>query len=195
MRHFLPRTLAAALVAGVAALCLTAGAWAHAKITPPVSKTGAAELYTLIVPNEEDTATTTTVALTVPDGFGVESVLDAPGWKRDIRETGSGEDAVIHSVTWSGGSVAPGEDAVFQFLGEPSESETYSFAVTQTYSGGKVVSWSGPESSDTPAPRVEATSSLGGGGSDTLAIVAIAVGGVALAVGVLALVAGRRQLA
>ena len=59
---------------------------------------------------------------------------------------------------------------------DPTRAKTYTFDVRQTYSDGSVVDWTGPESSDTPAPTVEATSSLGGGGSSTLAIVALVVG-------------------
>jgi hypothetical protein len=59
-----------------------------------------------------------------------------------------------------------------------------------------VVDWSGPESSDTPAPVVELKSDLGGG-NDTLAIVAIALGAVALIVAIVGLFlgSGRRSLA
>ena len=112
-----------------------------------------------------------------------------------MQQTGSGEEAVIQKVTWSGGSVPTGEDSVFQFLADPTASKTYSFAVRQTYSDGKVVDWAGEESSDTPAPTIEAKGSLGGGGSSTLAIVALAVGAIGLLVGLLALVGGKRQLA
>ena len=67
----------------------------------------------------------------------------------------------------------------------------------QTYSDGSVVDWSGPESSDTPAPTVEAVSSLGGGGSSTLGIVAIVIAGIALVVAIGALVTrgGSRPVA
>ena len=58
----------------------------------------------------------------------------------------------------------------------------------QTYSDGSVVDWSGPESSETPAPTVEAVSSLGGGGSSTLGIVALVIAGIALVVAIGALV-------
>jgi hypothetical protein len=70
--------------------------------------------------------------------------------------------------------------------------------VRQTYSDGTVVDWSGPESSDTPAPTVEAKSSIGGGGgSNTLAIIALVVGALALVVAIAALVgrSGGRALA
>ena len=90
---------------------------------------------------------------------------------------------MIQKVTWTGGSVPTEEDSLFQFLASPPRSKTYTFAVRQTYSDGSVVDWSGPESSDSPAPTIEAKSSLGGGGSSTLAIVALSLGGVALVVG------------
>ena len=116
--------------------------------------------------------------------------MPAPGWKRSVQQTGSGEDTVIQKVTWTGGNVPTEEDSVFQFLATPASSKTYSFAVRQTYSNGKVVDWTGSESSDTPAPTIEAKSSLGGG-SSTLSIVALVVGGVALVLAVVALVARR----
>jgi hypothetical protein len=40
---------------------------------------------------------------------------------------------------------------------------------------------------DTPAPRIEAKSSLGGGGSSTLAIIALVVGGIGVLLGGVAL--------
>ena len=67
----------------------------------------------------------------------------------------------------------------------------------QTYSDGTVVDWAGPESSDTPAPTIEAKSSLGGGGSNTLGIVALGLAVLALVAAVAGLVgkSGRRALA
>ena len=75
---------------------------------------------------------------------------------------------MIQQVTWSGGRVPTDEDAVFRFNGSMSSSKTYTFKVRQTYSSGKVVDWSGSESSDTPAPTIEAVSDLGGSSSSTL---------------------------
>jgi hypothetical protein len=63
--------------------------------------------------------------------------------------------------------------------------------VRQTYSDGSVVDWTGPEDSDSPAPVVEAESSIGGGGSSVLAIVALVVAGVAVVVAGVGLVGGR----
>jgi hypothetical protein len=84
----------------------------------------------------------------------------------------------------------------FAFLGSADSAKTYTFGVEQTYSDGSIVNGTGPASSDNPAPTVEAKSSLGGGGSSTLAIVALVVGVVGVILGGFALVAkGGRQLA
>jgi hypothetical protein len=88
--------------------------------------------------------------------------------------------------------VATDEDAFFEFLAEADSAETYTFQVEQTYSDNSVVDWSGPESSDTPAPTVEAVDSLGGGGgsSNTLATVALVVGAIGIVLGAVALARG-----
>jgi uncharacterized protein YcnI len=190
------RAIALASVA-IAALATAASASAHAQLSPPVAKAKAGQVFSLAVPTEEEGATTTKIELTPPAGFAIDSFAPAPGWKRSVQQTGSDEEAVIQKVTWTGGNVPTGEDAVFQFLASPDSGKTYTFSVRQTYSNGKVVDWSGPESSDTPAPTIDAKSSLGGGGSSTLAIVALAVGALGLIVGIVALVAraGGRTLA
>ena len=189
--------LAAALAAATAfALVAVAGASAHARISPSPTLANQSELYSLVVPTEKEGATTTKVVLTLPQGFSVDSFVDAPGWKRQVQSTGSGEDAVIQRVTWTGGSVPTDEISHFAFLGSADSDKTYTFGVEQTYSDGSIVNWNGPESSDNPAPTIEAKSSLGGGGSSTLAIVALVVGVVGVVLAGVALVAkGGRQLA
>ena len=110
-----------------------------------------------------------------------------------LQQTGSGDNAVIQKVTWTGGRVPTGEDSLFQFLATPSASRTYTFTVRQTYSDGSIVNWSGAESSDAPAPSIEAKSSLGGGGgTSVLTIVALIVGVLGLLAGTLALLSGGR---
>jgi hypothetical protein len=101
-------------------------------------------------------------------------------------------------VTWTGGKVPTEEDALFQFLASTNAAKTYTFQVRQTYSDGSVVDWTGPESSDTPAPTVESKDSLGGGGgTSTIEIVALVLGAVGVVLGGIALLAGggRRPVA
>jgi uncharacterized protein YcnI len=185
------------LATATATLAAASSAWAHAEISPPVAKSKTTELFTLAVPTEKEGLTTTKIELTPPSGFGIDSFVSDTGWKRQLQQTGSGENTVIQKVTWTGGNVPTDEDAIFQFLASPDSSKTYTFKVRQTYSDGSVVDWAGPESSDTPAPMIEAKSSLGGGGSSTLAIIALVVGaaGVALAGLALATRGGTRPVA
>ena len=192
MKHRL--ALSASVV--LAALTITAAASAHAKVSPSVVASNDSEVFTLAVPTEKENATTTSIELTLPKGFGIDSFFPSPGWMRSVQTTGSGESAVVQKVTWTGGKVPTDEDAAFSFLASTSGSGTYTFTVRQTYSDGSIVDWSGPESSDSPAPTIKAVSTLGGGGSTTLDIVAIALAAVALILAGAGLLArGGRSLA
>jgi uncharacterized protein YcnI len=180
-------------------LVFAASAFAHAELSPSVALAKHLQLFSLAVPTEKESATTSKVEFTPPSGFAIDSFVPAPGWTRAAQATGTGENTTVQKVTWTGGKVPTEEDAFFQFLASPDVSKTYTFKVRQTYSDGTVVDWTGPESSDTPAPTVEVKSSLGGGGSgsSTLSIIALALGALALVVAAAALVArsGRRALA
>jgi uncharacterized protein YcnI len=181
------------LVALVLGLALPAAASAHAKVSPPIGLKGESQVYTLAVPTEKENAQTTEIEFTPPPGFGIDSFVPSPGWTRTVHQTGSGESAVITKVTWTGGKVPTGEDATFSFLASPSSAGTYTFGVRQTYSDGSVVDWNGAESSDTPSPTIQVTSSLAGSSGSTLAIVALIVGALGILLGGLALVAGGRR--
>jgi uncharacterized protein YcnI len=192
------KLLLAAAAALTLTLALATNAWAHAEVSPAVVKAKAGQVFTLAVPTEKENASTTEVELTVPSGFGIDSFAPSPGWKRQVQQTGSGESAVITKVTWTGGHVPTEEDAFFQFLASPDTAKNYSFAVRQMYSDGSVVDWSGPESSDTPAPVIEAKSSFGGGGTPITTWIAVILGAVALLLALVTLVGGRggrRELA
>ncbi len=185
------RTLVLALliVVGVPAVAL-----AHARVSPAVSLSGELQLYSLAVPTEKENATTDKIVLTVPDGFGIDSFVPPPaGWTQSVKSTGSGDSAVVQQVTWTGGKTPTGQDSMFQFLAQPSKPGTYTFRVQQTYSDGSIVDWTGPESSEAPAPTIEAASSLGGGGGGTsvLTVIALVVGVLGLAAGGFALLGGR----
>jgi uncharacterized protein YcnI len=190
------RTLCALATCTIAALGVASAASAHAHVNPPVVLAKAGQELALTVPNEKDTAETTAVEFTPPSGFSIDSFAPSPGWKRDVQSTGSGENTVIEKVTWEGGKVPAGEYAVFRFLGRTDASKTYTFAVRQTYSDGSVVDWNGAESSDTPAPSIDAVSSIGGKSSSTWSIVALVVAVVALLLALGSLTTmGRRAIA
>jgi uncharacterized protein YcnI len=181
----------------VAALAYAASASAHAHVSPPVVISGESQLFTVLVPTEKENATTTTIELTPPDGFSIGSLVPTPGWTYNVDQEGSGEDAVVKKVTWSGGDVPAGAAAALQFTGSADSNKTYAFGVRQTYSDGSIVDWSGPAGSDEPAPTIEAKASLGGGsGSSTVSWIAVAVAALARVVALagLATGTGRRNL-
>jgi uncharacterized protein YcnI len=189
------RVTVALVTCSAFALVAAGTASAHARISPAVSLSRELQLYSLAVPTEKEGKTTTQIVLTVPRGFSIDSFVPSPGWKRVEQSTGSGENTVIQKVTWTGGKVPTEEDSLFQFLGQPSKPGSYTFHVQQTYSDGSIVDWAGPESSDAPAPVIEAKSSLGGGGTSTLAIVALVVGALGVLLAGFALISrSGRQL-
>jgi uncharacterized protein YcnI len=182
------------IVAAAAVLALGAArAEAHAVVSPVVGKAKELQLYSLSVPTEKENATTSQIELDVPPGFAIDSFQAAPGWKRHVVAKGTGEEAVVQRVVWTGGRTPTGEDSVFAFNATPTSDKTYTFRVRQTYSDGSVVDWSGPESSDAPAPKLEALSSFDSGGSNTLGIIALVVAGISFVLAGVSL-AGHRTL-
>ena len=114
MPTLLRRRRAFAILAATAGTLTLAGpAFAHAIVSPPVAETKVLQQFTLSVPTEKEGATTTKIVLTVPDGFAVDSYEPEPGWTRTVKATGSGENAVVNTITWSGGKVPTEEDSVF----------------------------------------------------------------------------------
>jgi uncharacterized protein YcnI len=198
------RPVVAGLAVATAALVAAGAASAHARVSPPVSLAKELQLYSLAVPTEKENLTTKKIVMTVPQGFGIDSFVPAPGWTQHIQQTGSGDSAVVQKVTWTGGNVPTGEDSLFQFLAQPAKAGKYTFQVEQRYSDGSIVDWSGSESSAAPAPTIEAKSSLGGGGASLLTVVGLVLAVVALVLAGAALLArgggggeggGKRQLA
>jgi uncharacterized protein YcnI len=183
----------------IAVLALAPSAFAHAELFPRSVVSGDGQLLQLTVPNEKDNASTSEIQITIPNGFDLEHVAPVPGWTATVngRHMVNGAMGGGDSVTWKG-KLSGTELAVLPFTGVPKNNGGYAFTVRQTYSDGSVVEWSGAETSDTPAARLQATAaaSSSGGSSDSskgIAIVALVVGALGLLVGGVGLVAGRRS--
>ena len=133
--------------AGMAALLLPAALLAHAVVHPDVAPPGAYQRYVLRVPTEREVPTER-VEIRFPDAVTVVSFADVPGWELAVRTDAAGR---IVGATWTG--ILPPERFVeFPFVAvNPRDEATLTWPVTQTYAGGEVVEWSGPEGSDAPA--------------------------------------------
>ena len=81
------RRLSAAGAVLVGALALPAAAGAHVSIHPNVIPTGANATLDIRVPNEEDAAVTTKVAVQFPDGFLDVPTAPPPGWSSKVTTT------------------------------------------------------------------------------------------------------------
>ncbi len=159
-----------------------------------MSLAGKLQLYSLAVPTEKSGLTTTKIVMTVPAGFGIDSFAPPPpGWAQSVQQTGSGDNAVVTRVTWTGGHTPTGEDSLFQFLAQPAAAQSYTFGVEQVYSDGSIVNWSGAEDSAAPAPTIQAANSLGGGGLSVATVIALVLGALGLLAGGFALVGGSRD--
>jgi len=214
----------------LAALALPAGAQAHVTMQPASAPAGGFARLDVRVPNERDDAGTTKVDVQMPPGIVTASYEPVPGW--DVKVTKEkldkpveieGFDATeqVARITWTGGRIGPGE---FQDFGlslripEGKPGSKLTFKALQTYEGGEIVRWIGPEDGDEPAPVVTLVAADEGGGhgapgsaaaaatgasapapaeddSDTLAIAALVVGGLALLAAIASLILRRKGAA
>lgn len=165
------RTATATTVGTLLAADLLLGAApasAHVHLVPDTTAPGSEEaLLTFRVPNEDPTAVTTKVALTLPttNPFPAVSVEPLAGWDATVTEAAlpspvvDTEGATLtrapHTVTWTAQQgQGIGANQLQQFaiaVGPLPRSGTVVIPATQTYSDGTVVTWDQP----TPASGAE----------------------------------------
>ncbi|WP_262852514.1 YcnI family copper-binding membrane protein [Mumia quercus] len=152
--------LPSGILAGAAALVLAtaAPASAHVGVDAPDAAKGGWATLSFRVPTESDTASTTAVTVSFPEGasFDYVATRTKPGWTVTKVEG--------KSVTWTaekGTGIAPGEFDVFDLrVGPlPTDVDALEFPATQAYSDGTTVAWDQPtpesgEEPERPAPVV-----------------------------------------
>jgi periplasmic copper chaperone A len=160
-------------VVAVAGLALAPAAAAHVTVNPGEVEAGSFSRFAIRVPNERPEATTTKITVRLPAGLEFVGFQPKPGWKRSVTmakldqpiTTEDGETITerIATVTWEGGSIAPGEFDEFGLSAKvPDTAGTrLVFPANQTYSNGEVVRWIGPPDADEPASRVTLTAAEG----------------------------------
>jgi hypothetical protein len=182
-------------------------------MSPPIVKAKENQLFTLVVAPEKEDVVMTMVEFYPPYDFEIESFAETEGWEQDwtIQSGLTGKSSIVQKATWTRKEVPKDDEeieeavehpAVFQFVGLPQNSKTYTFEVRQTYADGSVIHWtSGKSQAFPPDPRktskrselptLAAESSLAAeGGVSTLAIIALIVGALGLVAGVAALLLG-----
>lgn len=155
-----------------AALLLAAGtSLAHVSITNDAVAPGSYSTVNFRVPNESETAATTSVEIRLPADtpFAFVSAGQAPGWTITTTTTTFEApvtvgtvtlDEAVTSVTYTadGAGLAPHQFVVFDLLlGPIPDVDSLSFGAVQTYDDGEVVNWTEPtppggEEPEHPAP-------------------------------------------
>jgi uncharacterized protein YcnI len=116
-------------------LLLPSVAMAHAVVTPAEVGIGQTQIFTLSVPNENNSPITQ-VKLLLPAGLDEVSPLVKADWHIQASKD---------SITWSGGSVPIGLTDAFSFRAQaPAEATQLNWKTYQTYADGTVVSWDQP---------------------------------------------------
>ena len=131
-RRVLRRALVVASLVCAAGALLPGVAHAHVTVWPRSAARGAFERYVVRVPNEKNVPTTR-VEIHFPAEVRISSFLEVAGWQLQVLTDSAGK---ITGAVWTG-SLPPKRFIEFPAL--------------QTYEGGEVVQWTGPEGSKTPA--------------------------------------------
>lgn len=148
-----------------AALVVTPAAAAHVTLNPDAAPAESFTRFAIRVPTERDNPTVS-VTVQLPVGLTFVSFQPKPGWRRTVKMAkleppievfGERITERVAEVTWTGGSIGPGEFDEFGMSARmPSTAgRELVFPSIQTYSNGEVVRWIGPPDADEPAPRVK----------------------------------------
>ena len=182
------RLLGGAAVAAVAIIASAGAASAHVEVSPGTAVQGGEATFGFQVPNEQESASTTKVQVSLPADQPLGSVLlmPHPGWTSTVTKaklatpikTDDGEvTEAISTITWTANSSAtaikPGQFDEFVISAGPlPKADSMQFKTLQTYSDGTVVRWIDPENADGsepehPTPTLELTPAVAEGASAT----------------------------
>ncbi len=165
------KTLVAVVALALGAVAAPASA--HVTVNPREATKGGFAKLAFRVPNERPDSGTTKVEVSFPVDHPLAflNVRPVPGWTytverqklaTPIKSEEPGEEDVteyISKITWSGGTIGPGEFQEFEVSGGPlpEDVDQILFKAIQTYASGEVVRWieeAGPsgQEPELPAP-------------------------------------------
>lgn len=205
-RAALTASLALALGAGLA-LGPTTAASAHVTLDENTAEAGSYALLTFKVPNESETATSTSVTVQLPTETPFASVRTVPvaGWQAEIvvgelpepveiGDTTLTEAATAIVWTATGAGIGDGELGLFPFsVGPVPDVGRLELPVDQGYSDGSVVAWEGDDVpvlyvNDAPADHLGEQPDVAAPSHDGTALAGVVLGSGGLLLGGAALV-------
>jgi periplasmic copper chaperone A len=177
------KLLAAAAIAPVIVVAMSAPSFAHVTTDPASAPQGSEITLGFRVPNEETNANVTQVEIDLPTDTPLLGVDTQPlaGWTAKITQVNlnppiqTDDGAVAQAVSqiiWTaapGGGTAPGQFEEFHVLVQqlPDRANQVVFKALQTYSDGTIVRWidpvvAGHEAPDHPTPILTLTGAAAG---------------------------------
>ncbi|GFN30153.1 YcnI family copper-binding membrane protein [Paenibacillus xylaniclasticus] len=150
-----------AIVLIVLMLALAGTVSAHVTVSPSETTQGAYEIFTVRVPTEEQSETTT-IELLFPEGVEISRVLPQPGWSYSFGNDADGGNA---SIVWTaeGAGLKEGEFGEFKLQGKVADDvQELVWKAVQTYANGSVVEWVGEAGAKTPASVTRVLPGTGG---------------------------------
>jgi uncharacterized protein YcnI len=125
---------------------LTNTAYAHVTVQPRESTNGVEQRYTIRVPTEGESSTTS-VRLEIPDGVTVLDITQTEGVKVQSEKQG---DRII-AITWTA-EIKPKQSSEFSIrVKNPSGGSEIAWKAHQHFADGTVADWTGPFGSRRPA--------------------------------------------
>jgi uncharacterized protein YcnI len=114
---------------------------AHVTVSPSTAGIGAWQTFTVNVPSEKDSATIQ-VRLLIPEGLESVTPTTKAGWSVRIKKSGEGDSERVSELSWTGGSIPPGQRDEFTFSAKvPAAETTLQWKSYQIYVDGAVVAW------------------------------------------------------
>lgn len=155
------------------ALAVAAPAAAHVTLDPREAPADSFVRFAIRVPNESPDAATIKLTVRLPLGLTSVAFQPKPGWTRrvvtqklakPIQVFGETVTERVATVTWSGGSIGPGEFDEFGVSAHVPNTpgRELRFPAVQTYAGGEVARWIGGSGADEPAPSLVLMDAAGG---------------------------------
>jgi uncharacterized protein YcnI len=149
------RRLGGTLAIGAATLvALAPMAAAHVTVDPGEATKGGFTALAFRVPNERPDSGTTSLEVNLPEETPIAfvSVKPTPGWTYTVEHRTlsepvdmEGEEVteVVSKITWTGGTINPGEFQEFEVSAGPlpEDVDQILFPTIQTYASGEVVRW------------------------------------------------------
>jgi uncharacterized protein YcnI len=178
----LAKVLAVGAGAALTVFAVALPASAHVSANPETAEQGSFTKVSFRVPNEEAKADTTKVEIDLPldHPIAAVSVRPVPGWTvamvksklpKPIQSDGATITEAVSKITWSKGTIKPGEFQEFDVsMGPlPSDTDTLAFKAVQSYASGEAVHWDQPtppggEEPEHPAPTLHLTKKAPGSG-------------------------------